>query len=170
MADEVPSLAKTNNEERWLSRNRPAKQGTFSSSMTTTCSGKSLIENLSDAGFATIAFTEGPSALRHLTEVGAPDIILLDWKMPEMTGTIELLSELRRRSIATPVVFLRVLGDQIYEEAGLHGGAVDFIEKSRGFSIILRRIDLILGELHGGQAAHLSQRAPLFAHGKPRGS
>ncbi len=39
-----------------------------------------------------------------------------------------------------------MLSDQIYEEAGLLGGAVDFVEKSRSFSILLRRIELILGE------------------------
>ena len=125
---------------------------------------ESLIENLSDAGFATMAFESGARALRHLAEVGFPDIILLDWKMPEMTG-IELLAELRRRNIATPVVFLTVLGDQIYEEAGLHGGAVDFIEKSRGFSIMLRRIELALGWQSDVQTPPLLQQGHLFTHG-----
>jgi two-component system response regulator ChvI len=104
---------------------------------------ESLAQNLSDAGFAIQCFPDGPAALRHLTEQGAPDMILLDWKMPGMTG-IEVLRELRDRHFETPVVFLTVLSDQIYEEAGLLGGAVDFIEKSRGFSILSRRIELIL--------------------------
>lgn len=104
---------------------------------------ESLAQNLSDVGFAIQSFEDGPAALRHLTEAGAPDMILLDWKMPGMTG-IEVLRELRDRNFETPVVFLTVLSDQIYEEAGLLGGAVDFIEKSRGFSILSRRIELIL--------------------------
>ena len=104
---------------------------------------ESLAQNLSDAGFAILSFADGPAALRHLTEAGPPDMILLDWKMPGMTG-IEMLRELRDRKVETPVVFLTVLSDQIYEEAGLLGGAVDFIEKSRGFSILSRRIELIL--------------------------
>ncbi len=65
-----------------------------------------------------------------------PDIILLDWKMPHMTG-IEVLRELRQRQVEVPVVFLTVLSDQFYEEAGLIEGAVDFVEKSRGFAILL---------------------------------
>ena len=104
---------------------------------------ESLAQNLSDAGFATTCFADGPAALRYLAETETPDMILLDWKMPGMTG-IEVLRELRERKVETPVVFLTVLSDQIYEEAGLLGGAVDFVEKARGFSILSRRIELIL--------------------------
>ena len=114
---------------------------------------ESLAQNLSDVGFDIQSFEDGPAALRHLTEAGAPDMILLDWKMPGMTG-IEVLRELRDRNFETPVVFLTVLSDQIYEEAGLLGGAVDFIEKSRGFSILSRRIELILK----GSKAHDAPR------------
>ena len=123
---------------------------------------ESLITNFLNAGFSTLAFAEGTSALRHLRDVGAPDIILLDWKMPGMTG-IELLAALRKENVTTPVVFLTVLGDQIYEEAGLHGGATDFIEKSRGFPIILRRVDLILSGYKGIGSPPV-QRPTVFVH------
>src|SRR6266436_6583557 len=113
---------------------------------------ESLSRNLSDAGFATTSFGDGVSALRHLTEAGPPDMILLDWKMPGMTG-IEVLRELRRQKIEVPVVFLTVLSDQIYEEAGLLGGAVDFIEKSRSFSILSRRVELIINGFKGWEAS-----------------
>jgi two-component system response regulator ChvI len=128
---------------------------------------ESLVRNFSDSGFEILAFGEGATALHHVNEVGSPDIILLDWKMPSMTG-IEFLAELRRRSIATPVVFLTVLGDQIYEEAALHRGAVDFIEKSRGFPIILRRLALILNGYKDGQIKLLPPQPPLFMHGHLR--
>ena len=104
---------------------------------------ESLIQNLADAGFGTQAYGDGPSALRDLGNGELPDVILLDWKMPHMTG-IEVLRNLRQQKIDVPVVFLTVLSDQFYEEAGLVEGAVDFIEKSRSFSILLRRIELIL--------------------------
>jgi len=104
---------------------------------------ESLIQNLSDAGFGTQAYGDGPSALRDLGNGVLPDVILLDWKMPQMTG-IEMLRNLRQQNIDVPVVFLTVLSDEFYEEAGLVEGAVDFIEKSRSFSILLRRIELIL--------------------------
>lgn len=104
---------------------------------------ESLQQNLADAGFDVQQFSEGPSFLAALADGVRADLVLLDWKMPEMTG-IQVLRELRKDSQEVPVIFLTVLSDQIYEEAALIGGAVDFIEKSRSFSILLKRIELIL--------------------------
>ena len=47
---------------------------------------ESLIQNLSDAGYSTRAFDNGSSALSHLAISDTPDMILLDWKMPGLTG------------------------------------------------------------------------------------
>jgi two-component system, OmpR family, response regulator ChvI len=104
---------------------------------------ESVSTNLLNAGFSTDTFADGHMALEHLTSEAAADIVLLDWKMPGMTG-IEVLQRLRKEKIDVPVIFLTALDGQIYEEAGLLGGAVDFVEKSRSFSILLRRIELIL--------------------------
>ena len=41
------------------------------------------------------------------------------------------------------------LSDQVYEEAALSGGAVDFVEKSRGFTILLKRVELALSGQRG---------------------
>jgi two-component system response regulator ChvI len=43
-----------------------------------------------------------------------------------------------------PVLFLTALTDNIYEEAALALGAVDFISKSRSLSVILQRLSLIM--------------------------
>jgi two-component system response regulator ChvI len=104
---------------------------------------ESISINLTDTGFSTYAFEEGASAVEHLSCGPAADLVLLDWKMPGMTG-IEVLQRLRSKRIDIPVIFLTVLSDEIYEEAGLLGGAADFIEKSRSFSILLRRMEIIL--------------------------
>ncbi|MBO6782840.1 MAG: response regulator transcription factor [Alphaproteobacteria bacterium] len=109
---------------------------------------ESLEQNLIDAGFRVTGFSNGPDVLAHFASTtpdraGRGDLILLDWKMPEMNG-IEVLKQLRDRKLDVPVVFLTVLSDQIYEEAALLGGAVDFVEKSRSFAILRRRIELIL--------------------------
>jgi two-component system response regulator ChvI len=95
-----------------------------------------------DEGFAVTTFANGPSALEHVAAGESADVILLDWRMPGMNG-LEVLRELRQRGIVTPVIFLTVLSDDIYEEAALAGGAVDFIDKSRRLSILVRRIELI---------------------------
>jgi len=110
---------------------------------------ESLETNLVDAGFDVVTFAEGASALAHFRAGPSLDLVLLDWKMPGLNG-IEVLRQLRDDGNNVPVIFLTVLSDQIYEEAALSSGAVDFVEKSRSFSILLRRIELILGGTKGG--------------------
>ncbi len=111
---------------------------------------ESIRENLSDAGYSVKTFADGPSVLAFLDSGGESDLLLLDWRMPGMNG-IEVLRQLRAREHDIPVIFLTVLSDQIYEEAGLLGGAVDFVEKSRSFSILLKRLELILTGARAGQ-------------------
>jgi two-component system, OmpR family, response regulator ChvI len=126
---------------------------------------ESLGDNLADAGFEIESFPGGEPALAHLGSGKGCDIVLLDWKMPEMNG-IEVLRRLRQSGIEVPVIFLTALTDQIYEEAALQGGAVDFIEKSRSFSIVLKRINLILSGLKGRQAEAPEDTAPVFVRGE----
>jgi len=110
-----------------------------------------VTRNLTDNGYQVSAFGDGPSMLA--TPNTEAEIILLDWIMPGMTG-IEVLRRLRARDCATPVIFLTILTDQIYEEAALLGGAIDFVEKSRSFSILLKRIEVALA----GTKAPAAQR------------
>lgn len=112
---------------------------------------KSLCLDLSEAGFEVRSFPSGEAAVGYLTAGDDTDIVLLDWIMPGMNG-IEVLRRIREARRTVPVVFLTELTDQIYEETALQGGAVDFIEKSRGFSILLRRIKLILQGAKAGQS------------------
>jgi two-component system, OmpR family, response regulator ChvI len=101
-----------------------------------------LTLNLEDAGFDVTAFTGSAAALDHLCAVRQPDALILDWHMPEMDG-LELLQRLRARGLGVPAIFLTSLNQPIYEELALERGAVDFVEKSRSFSIILKRLRLI---------------------------
>jgi len=109
---------------------------------------ESLEQNLSDAGFEVEGFSGGQAALDRMGTSERADLLLLDWKMPGMTG-IEVLRRMRANGDETPVIFLTALSDQIYEEAALTSGAVDFLEKSRSFAILLRRIELIRSGLRG---------------------
>lgn len=110
---------------------------------------ESVGQNLRDDGFEVEELPGGRQALDRLAAGPTPDLILLDWKMPGMNG-IEVVKNYRGGGGEAPVIFLTVLSDQIYEEAALIGGAVDFIEKSRSFAILRRRIELIVG---GGKGA-----------------
>jgi two-component system response regulator ChvI len=103
---------------------------------------ESLGLNLIDEGFAVTSFSNGSDTLKFFEAGGDADVLLLDWRMPGMDG-LEVLRQLRRRGLQTPVIFLTVLSDDIYEEAALEGGAVDFIDKSKRLSILLKRVNLI---------------------------
>jgi two-component system response regulator ChvI len=121
---------------------------------------ESLETNLLDAGFGVQTFADGTAALAHFRTGSTPfDLVLLDWKMPGLNG-IEVLRQLRDDGHNVPVIFLTVLSDQIYEEAALSSGAVDFVEKSRSFSILVRRIELILGGTKGQTRAAPSEASP----------
>ncbi|HEV7369129.1 response regulator transcription factor [Arenibaculum sp.] len=104
---------------------------------------ESLGMNLSDEGFEVVPFNRGQPALDFFQSGGQVDIVLLDWRMPRMDG-IDVLRHLRAEGVEVPVIFLTVLSDQIYEEAALAGGAVDFVEKSRSLPILLKRMQIIL--------------------------
>ncbi len=104
---------------------------------------KALGQNLADETYDVLLFGSGVEALDYFEDGGTADIILLDWRMPQLDG-IEVLRRLRQGGIDVPVIFLTVLSDQIYEEAALAGGAIDFVEKSRSFSILIKRIQLIV--------------------------
>jgi two-component system response regulator ChvI len=103
---------------------------------------ESLGLNLVDEGFDVLSFASGEPALDYFQRGGGADVILLDWRMPGMNG-LEVLRRLRRAGTTTPVIFLTALSDDIYEEAALEGGAIDFIDKSRRLSILLKRLHLI---------------------------
>src|SRR3546814_15808433 len=73
---------------------------------------------------------------------------------------------MRECRIQTPVIFLTVLSDEIYEEAALKWGAVDFIDKSRRLPIILQRLKLITEGVKpsadgGGQTPAVIRTGPL---------
>jgi two-component system response regulator ChvI len=102
---------------------------------------RTLCFHLTDQGLDVVSCSGGRKAI-ELLAAESLDAILLDWRMPEMNG-LEVLRELRGRGVMTPVIFLTGLADDVLEEAALTGGAVDFIDKSRKLSILLRRIELI---------------------------
>jgi two-component system response regulator ChvI len=109
---------------------------------------ESLGLNLIDEGHEVTSFANGRDALAYLNR-GSADAMLLDWRMPDLTG-IDVLRRMRSAGIAIPVIFLTVLSDDIYEEAALEGGAVDFIDKARRLPILLKRLQLIA---QGGRSA-----------------
>ena len=104
---------------------------------------ETIAVNLEDAGYKVVSFSDGRSALDYLGQGSPASVVLLDWRMPGLDG-LQVLRKMRDAKLTTPAIFLTSLSDQIYEEAALIGGAIDFVEKSRSFSIILKRIQVAL--------------------------
>jgi two-component system response regulator ChvI len=124
---------------------------------------ESLGLNLADEGYDVVSFANGRETLSYLEGGGDADVVLLDWRMPELSG-IDVLRHLRRSGIEVPVIFLTVLSDDIYEQAALEGGAVDFIDKSRRLPILLKRVELIADGLRSGGKSE-PPPAEIFRHG-----
>src|ERR1700751_244938 len=63
---------------------------------------RALCFHLSDQGLEAVACSGGRAALEFLGGESV-DVILLDWRMPDMNG-LEVLRELRQRGTMTPVI------------------------------------------------------------------
>jgi two-component system, OmpR family, response regulator ChvI len=104
---------------------------------------ESLGQNLMDEGYVVASVEGGEPALGELAKPEPIDAVLLDWRMPGLDG-LAVLRLMRERGHTMPVLFLTALTDNVYEEAALALGAVDFISKSRSLSVILQRLSLIV--------------------------
>ena len=109
-----------------------------------------LIEyNLQIAGFQVIQATDGEDGLLFAVENG-PDLILLDWMLPLLSG-IEVLRQLRSRSETReiPVIMLTAKGEETDRLRGLHGGADDYITKPFSPAELLARVHALLRRTTG---------------------
>lgn len=104
---------------------------------------EALSADLADRGFAVAGFADAPSFLAALGNGIAPQVALLDWALPEMSG-FELMGVLRERGIGLPVVFLTGYSFVERELRALDRGAVDFVDKARGTEVLARRLRVII--------------------------
>lgn len=99
--------------------------------------------NLREAGYRAITFDNGPALVDWFAKGNRSAALLLDWQMPVQDGPTTL-EQLRAAGHALPVIFLTGLNQPIFEEKGLKLGAVDFVDKSKSFAIILQRLRIAL--------------------------
>lgn len=85
--------------------------------------------NLQLDGFEVYLAADGPAGLEFAQDK-RPDVILLDWMMPEMDG-LKVLSELKRdeRTEHIPVFMLTAKGMMADVGRALYEGADDYITK-----------------------------------------
>jgi len=88
---------------------------------------KILGQELADRGYAIETATGGLEALKKV-ESTRPDIIILDFMMPHMSG-LEVLKELRKGENDTPVVMITAYGTIDRAVEAIKEGAYDFITR-----------------------------------------
>ena len=97
-----------------------------------------LKEGLQEEGYVVAIATNGDVGLKMYSR-NKPDLILLDWMMPGMTG-IDVCKEIRKNDTDTPILFLTAK-DTVQETVeGLRTGANDYIKKPFSFEELLERI------------------------------
>jgi DNA-binding response OmpR family regulator len=98
------------------------------------------------AGYDVIAATNGEEAFQKALEV-MPDLILMDVRMPRMTGyeaCKRIKAEEKIKHI--PVVFLSAKGQESEVQTGLEVGAIEYILKPFSPDQLTDRVRAILGK------------------------
>ena len=100
--------------------------------------------NLTKEGFVVMRAHDGREAI-ELAEDWQPDLIVLDWMMPEYSG-IEVCRMLRKsdRLNAIPIIMLSARGEEGDRTFGLDTGADDYITKPFSPRELVARIHAIL--------------------------
>ena len=96
----------------------------------------------------------------ELAASGQPDLVLVDWVLPDISGT-EVILELRRQGLAGPIVMLTARSAKMDEVVGLEVGADDYITKPFDSRILAARINAhlrraALAESGGGREGLLT--------------
>jgi len=103
---------------------------------------RAFAANLESAGYAPLCYDDPRAALEALVGGTAVQACVLDLDMPALDG-LAFLRTLGERGIAVPVMFVTCHSSPVFEEEALRAGAADFVDKSRGPAIILRRLALV---------------------------
>jgi FixJ family two-component response regulator len=106
--------------------------------------GDSIAMLLRSVGLSTRVYQDARAFLEECPP-GAPGCVLLDVRMPRMSG-LEVQEELNRRSIALPVIFITGHGDVPMAVAAMRAGALDFIQKPFNDNELIRRVQNALAE------------------------
>ena len=100
--------------------------------------------NLEAEGFRVATAASGDEAVERIRD-GVPDLILLDWMLPGLSG-IELCRRWRSReeTARTPIIMITARGEEEERVRGLATGADDYVVKPFSIPELLARINALL--------------------------
>ena len=107
-----------------------------------------LTYNLTQADYEVIRAADGQQAL-ELIEEHRPDLAIIDWMMPQMSG-IDLCRKLRARAETKqlPIIILSARGEEGDRTLGLDIGADDYISKPFSPREMISRVRALLRRAH----------------------
>jgi two-component system phosphate regulon response regulator PhoB len=99
-----------------------------------------LSYNLEAEGFAVSRARDGEEAILLIAE-GTPDIIVLDWMMPNMSG-IEVCRRIKSKpeTRSIPVIMLSARSEEVDKVRGLETGADDYLVKPYSVIELMARV------------------------------
>ncbi|MGI9265061.1 MAG: phosphate regulon transcriptional regulator PhoB [Gammaproteobacteria bacterium] len=109
---------------------------------------KMIAFNLTRAGFA-VDEAENSSSARNQIADSRPDLVLIDWMLPDSSG-LELTRALRRDEANRdmPIIMLTARAEERDKVLGLDGGADDYITKPFSPRELIARINALLRRSH----------------------
>jgi two-component system, OmpR family, phosphate regulon response regulator PhoB len=134
--------------------------------------------NLEREGYRVLVAMDGEEALL-VAEEEKPDLVLLDWMMPQLSG-IEVCRRLRSRQETrnVPIIMLTARGEESDRVRGLDTGADDYLTKPFSMTELLARLRAVMrrirpslaedvvtvGDIEMDRAAHRVKRVGREVH------
>ncbi len=103
---------------------------------------RALAKMLTKDGYDVDCVYDGADGL-SFASTGMYDLILLDVIMPKLNG-FEVLTEIRRKKLDTPIIMLTALSDENDKISGLDKGADDYVSKPFSINELLARMRAVL--------------------------
>lgn len=99
-----------------------------------------LVYNIEAEGYRTSKAENGEAALLSIAE-DPPDVIILDWMMPRLSG-IEVCRQLktRKETQSIPVIMLSARAEDVDKVRGLETGADDYVAKPYSVTELMARV------------------------------
>jgi two-component system phosphate regulon response regulator PhoB len=126
--------------------------------------------NLDKEGYSVVVAMDGEEALMQADEA-APDLVLLDWMLPKVSG-VEVCRRLRGgpRPATLPIIMLTARGEEGDRIRGLDTGADDYVVKPFSMVELTARVRAVLRRIRPGLADDRSATATSSSTASPTAS
>ncbi len=110
-----------------------------------------VAKGLKEAGFSVDRAGDGESGLQ-LASSGSYDVAVVDLMLPKLDG-LELIEEMRRRHVTTPVLILSARHTVDDRVRGLESGGDDYLTKPFAFPELLARVQALIRRATGAPSS-----------------